>query len=68
LVLLFDADTAELVGCRFYHDESANDGEYITFEGLAEGGGLRLPRYREWHTNAGDRFLGSDEIRSVTVR
>ena len=64
----FDADTAELVGCRFYHDESANDGEYITFEGLAEGDGLRLPRYREWYTNAGDRFLGSDEIRSVTVR
>lgn len=64
----FDADTAELVGCRFYHDESANDGEYITFDGLVEGGGLRLPRYREWYTNAGDRFLGSDEIRSVTVR
>ncbi len=64
----FDADTAELVGCRFYHDETANDGEYITFEGLAEGGGLRLPRYREWYTNAGDRFLGSDEIRAVTVR
>ncbi|MXY29667.1 MAG: hypothetical protein F4043_07810 [Gammaproteobacteria bacterium] len=64
----FAADTAELVGCRFYHDESANDGEYITFEGLAEGGGLRLPRYREWYTNEGDRFLGSDEIRSVTVR
>lgn len=64
----FDPDTAQLVGCRFYHDESANDGEYITFEGLAEGGGLRLPRYREWYTNDGDRFLGSDEIRSVTVR
>ncbi len=64
----FDPATAELVGCRFYHDESANDGEYITFEGRAEGGGLRLPRYREWYTNDGDRFLGSDEIRSVRVR
>ncbi len=64
----FDPETAELVGCRFYHDESANDGEYITFEGLAEANGLRLPRYREWYTNEGDRFLGSDEIRSVTVR
>ena len=64
----FDPETAELVGCRFYHDESANDGEYITFEGLAEGGRLRLPRYREWYTNEGDRFLGSDEIRSVNVR
>ncbi len=64
----FDPASAQLVGCRFYHDESANDGEYITFEGLAEGGGLRLPRYREWYTNDGDRFLGSDEIRSITVR
>lgn len=64
----FDPASAQLVGCRFYHDESANDGEYITFEGLAESGGLRLPRYREWYTNDGDRFLGSDEIRSITVR
>ena len=64
----FDPASAQLVGCRFYHDESANDGEYITFEGLAEGGGLRLPGYREWYTNDGDRFLGSDEIRSITVR
>ena len=63
----FDPETAELVGCRFYHDESVNDGEYITFEGLVEGGGLRLPRYREWYTNEGDRFLGSDEVSSVTV-
>ena len=63
----FDPDTAELVGCRFHHDESANDGEYITFDGLAEGSGLRLPSYREWYTNDGDRFLGSDEIRSIAV-
>ena len=35
---------------------------------VAEANRLRLPRYREWYTNEGDRFLGSGEIRSVTVR
>lgn len=63
----FDPDTAELVGCRFYHDESANDGEYITFEGLSEGGGLRLPKNRSWYMNADDRHLGSDEVGSIEV-
>ena len=58
----FDRDTAQLVGCRFHHDEAANDGEYIVFEDLAEGGGLRLPRSRSWHVNADDRHLGTDEV------
>lgn len=58
----FDPATAELVGCRFYHDESANDGEYIVFEGLVELDGLRLPRHRSWYVNADDRFLGADEV------
>ncbi|MCG8469840.1 MAG: DUF6503 family protein, partial [Gemmatimonadetes bacterium] len=35
----FDPETAELVGSRFYHDESANDGEYLIFEGLTEAEG-----------------------------
>ncbi len=63
----FEPGTAQLVGCRFYHDESINDGEYITFEGLSEGGGLRLPRHRRWYVNADDRFLASDEVRSIEV-
>lgn len=63
----FDPVTAQLVGCRFYHDESANDGEYITFEGLAEGGGLRLPRLRAWYVNAGGRHLGTDEVGEIRV-
>lgn len=63
----FDPATAELVGCRFYHDESAGDGEYIAFEGLVEAAGLRLPRHRRWFVNADGRFLGADEIRSLRV-
>ena len=63
----FDPETAELVGCRFYHDEAANDGEYIVFEGLAEAGGLALPARRTWYTNADDRLLGTDEISDLTL-
>ncbi|MCY3699045.1 MAG: DUF6503 family protein [Gemmatimonadetes bacterium] len=63
----FDPATAQLVGCRFYHDESANDGEYITFDGLTEGGGLRLPRLRGWYVNADGRHLGTDEVGTIRV-
>jgi hypothetical protein len=63
----FAPETAELVGCRFYHDESLNDGEYIVFEGLVESGGMRLPARRSWYVNADDRFLGSDELSGLTV-
>ena len=63
----FDPGTAQLVGCRFYRDESANDGEYIMFEELAEGGGLRLPRLRAWYVNADGRHLGTDEVGEIRV-
>jgi hypothetical protein len=64
----FDPDTAELVGCRFYHDEAANDGEYIVFDDLIEeAGGLRLPQRRRWYVNADDRFLGEDVIEGLVL-
>lgn len=61
----FDTDPKALVGYRFYHDESANDGEYITLEGEATGAGLRLPKTRSWYTHQGDRHLGTDTIVSI---
>ncbi len=60
----FDPSTAALVGCRFFHDEAANDGEHLVFEGWIEADGLQLPRHRRWYVNADGRFLGADEIRS----
>ncbi len=63
----FDPDSASLVGCRFYHDESANDGEYIVLEGLIESGGVRIPRNRRWYVNDDGRFLGADDIRSLEL-
>ncbi|MFV1988700.1 MAG: DUF6503 family protein [Gemmatimonadota bacterium] len=63
----FDPETTELVGSRFYYDESANDGEYLIFEGLAEADGLRLPMRRSWYVNADSTFLGADEVSGLTV-
>jgi len=58
----FDRASAALVGYRFYHDEEANDGEYITLEGEQPVGDMRLPAYRRWYVNADDRFLGEDRL------
>ena len=63
----FQPDTARMIGYRFYHDESANDGEYIHLDGEIENGGLRLPAKRSWFFHANDEFLGEDEAVSLTV-
>ncbi len=57
-----DPQTYALTGCRFYHDESRNDGEYLVFEGEVAQDGLRLPKSRAWYTNADDQYLGTDVI------
>ena len=63
----FHPETARMIGYRFYHDESANDGEYIHLDGEIEGGGLRLPAKRSWFFHQGEEFLGEDEAVSLTV-
>ena len=63
----FHPETARMIGYRFYHDESANDGEYIHLEGEIENGGLRLPAKRSWFFHQGEEFLGEDEAVSLTV-
>ncbi len=57
-----DPSTYALIGCRFYHDESKNDGEYIVFEGEVVQDGLWLPKTRRWYMNADDAYLGADVI------
>ncbi len=49
-----------LVGYRFYHDEAANDGEYIPLVGEEIINGIRFPRARTWYVNKDDRLLGAD--------
>lgn len=62
----FEQDTARLVGCRFYRDDPATDGETILFDGEASVGGLLLPKTRRWYTNSENEFLGTDELRPTT--
>ncbi|MGB3564548.1 MAG: DUF6503 family protein [Thermoanaerobaculia bacterium] len=60
-----DPSSYALVGYRFFHDESANDGEYIILDQEVETEGLRIPRVRAWYTNADQRYLGTDTLESL---
>lgn len=63
----FDPVTSELIGSRFYHDEAANDGEYIKYDGLLEAAGMRLTRSIHWYTNKEGRYLGSDSLMAYSA-
>lgn len=43
-----------------YHDEAANDGEYIPLEGEEIINGIRFPKTRTWFVNKDGRLLGAD--------
>jgi hypothetical protein len=63
----FDRGTFALVGYRFYHDETARDGEYILLGGTTSGQGLKLPRERKWYRHQDDGYLGTDTLESITA-
>ncbi len=56
----FKPKTYALVGYRFYHDETANDGEYIPLVGEEMINGIRFPKTRTWYVNKDNRLLGAD--------
>ncbi len=56
----FTPNNYALVGYRFYHDESKNDGEYITLDGEETINNIRFPKIRKWYYNKDDKFLGAD--------
>jgi hypothetical protein len=58
----FDPETYALRGYQFYHDEAANDGEYILLEDEVEIDGVRIPAKRYWYTHGDRRYLGSDLV------
>lgn len=55
-----DKTTAQLRHYQFFHDEAANDGEYILLSGEANIEGIKMPKDRAWYMNADDRYLGTD--------
>lgn len=56
----FDPYTYAMEAYQFYHDESANDGEYILFEEIVEKDKIMLPRIRKWYYNQDSTYLGTD--------
>jgi hypothetical protein len=55
-------ESFELLAYRFHHDESKNDGELITLEGVVPVSSMRLPRERTWTTNDEGELLGVDTV------
>jgi hypothetical protein len=62
-----DRETCALIGHRFYHDESARDGEYAVLSEEISGQGLRLPRVRQWYTNKDDQPVITHTILSIVA-
>ena len=61
-----DPRSHALMGCRFYHDESVGDGEFLTFDGEVSGPqGLRLPKRRRWHMNRDGEHIADDVVVSI---
>jgi len=63
----FHLETYAMVGYRFYHNEDANDGEYIVLDEMEIRNSMRIPKNRYWYTNEGSRFLGADMMLSLSV-
>ena len=63
----FHPGTYAMVGYRFYHDESINDGEYIVLSGIEIDKGIRIPKDRAWYTNAENKLLGTDIMQAMEV-
>ncbi len=61
----FSPSSYAMLGYRFYHDESKNDGEYIILEDEAIYKNVRLPKKRTWYTHAEDKILGTDILDSL---
>lgn len=64
----FDPVSFGLIGYRFYHDESANDGEYILLEEEIVFGGVRLPQQRSWYTHQDGTHLGTDVLTDLHIK
>ena len=58
----FNPQTHAMQGYRFYHEESANDGEYITLDNEVTSNGVRIPQVRKWYTHKEAKFLGEDKL------
>lgn len=61
----FDPETYALQAYQFYHNEKANDGEYILLSDELKFGAMKFPKTRKWYMNTGDKYLGVDKLNAV---
>ena len=64
----FHPTSYAMIGYQFYHDEEANDGEYIVLEDEVGVGTVRLPKSRTWYTNKEDKLLGTDHLENLIIK
>lgn len=58
----FNPETYGMEAYQFYHDESKNDGEYITLSEIIDFQGIKIPKTRSWYINKDDAFLATDDL------
>lgn len=58
----FDPATYAMEAYQFFHDESANDGEYILLSGIEEVSNIKMPKTRAWYYNKDEGYLGTDVL------
>ncbi len=64
----FNPETYAMEGYRFYHDEQANDGEYILLSGSTNYKTLNVPAERQWYTHKEAKHLGTDKLVGITIK
>ncbi len=64
----FNPKSYALVGYRFYHDESKNDGEFIVLKDELKAGSLKFPKSRTWYVNTDNKLLGEDILENVMFK
>ena len=62
----FDPNTYAIRASRFYHDEEANDGEYILMKGQVSDKGVILPAELHWYMNDDKSLIAIDYVDSYT--
>ena len=62
----FDPATFAIRASRFYHDEAANDGEYILLKGEVSDEGVTLPAELHWYMNDDSSLIAIDYVDTYT--
>jgi hypothetical protein len=60
----FNTESYQMEYYQFFHDESKNDGEYISLDDLEIINGIKMPKKRAWYMNKDQKYLGTDVLKA----